>query len=211
MALAKPQQMTVPIRAQPGPNPPVTNMPVMCHLTLPVGFCATDAGIYGPAMPSQTAPLLFDLGQPDLITNIVVLESWSGTTYSTNVILGCVTNLNLTPQQLNEFNAGLLYLNVTSSAYPGGEIRGQFSNQPILSQPVFQNGVGVTFEVTGASQVNYEVQVSTDLVNWTAFTNVYSTNIAFQIVNTGATNMNGSQRFYRVMTPGGGLQGVPGL
>ena len=188
--------------------------PLTCTVTLPTSFPAVDVGIYGPATPFQTAPLLFDLGRPGLITNILVAESFDGTIYFTNVFFGCFTNLSLTPQQFNDLNAELLYVNVTSAAYPGGEIRGQFSNQPILSQPAVQNGKGAVFNVTYAPLQsapppvfgsnpgeNYEVQVSTDLLNWTTFTNLYSTNIAFQVVDTEGANTNESQRFYRVKMP----------
>jgi CHRD domain len=180
-------------------------MPVTCRVIMPTNFPAIDAGIYGPAMPFKTGPLLFDLGQPGLITNILALVQWSGTTYFTNVILGCVTNLSLTPQQFNDLNAGLLYVNVTSPAYPGGEIRGQFSNQPIVSPPAFQNGNGAVLNVTGEPLENYQVQVSTDLLNWTTFANVDPTNTVFQVIDTEAANTNGSQRFYRVVIPSTGI------
>lgn len=192
-----------------GSNPPVT-----CSVTLPTNFPAVDVGIYGPATSFHTAPLLYDLGQPGLMTNVVPVVSFPNLTYSTNVILGCTTNLSLSPQQMNDLNAGLLYVNVTSAAYPAGEIRGQFSTQPILSVPALLNGNGVAFNVTFAEQMNlpqnlfpanyenYEVQVSTDLLNWITFTNFSSTNIVSQIVDTEATNTNASQRFYRVEVQG---------
>jgi CHRD domain len=190
-----------------------SNPPVSCTVTLPANFPAVDIGIYGPATPFQAAPLLFDLGQPGLVTNVVVVLSFGSWTFSTNVNPGCTTNLSLTPQQINDLNAGLLYVNVTSAAYPEGEIRGQFSTQPILSQPASENGNGVAFNVTFAEQLNqpqallqpnyedYEVQESTDLLNWTTFTNFQSTNIAFQVVDTEAAITNGS-RFYRVKVDG---------
>lgn len=191
----------------PGSNLPVTNMVVACNVMLPTNFPAVDAGIYGPASPFQAGPLLFDLGQPGLITNILVAESLFGTIIATNVYFGYFTNLSLTPQQFNDLNAGLLHVNVTSGSFPSGEIRGQFCNQPILSKPVFQNDNGVAFNLTCADQVsagqpnyeNYEVRVSTDLLNWTTLTDFYHmTNIVFQVVDTEATNTNESQRFYRV-------------
>lgn len=190
----------------PDSNLPVTNMVVACNVMLQTNFPAVDAGIYGPVSPFQAGPLLFDLGQPSLITNILVAESLFGTIIATNVYFGYFTNLSLTPQQFSDLNAGLLYVNVTSGAFPSGEIRGQFSNQPILSKPAFQNGNGVAFNLTCADQVsapssykNYEVQVSTDLLNWTTFTDFYHmTNIVFQVVDAEATNTSESQRFYRV-------------
>jgi hypothetical protein len=68
----------------------------------------TAAHIHGPAPPGVTAPV--SLGLP----------------------LGSFTDFQiaLTPTQQQQLNAGLLYVNVHSTAFIDGEIRGQFLAQP---------------------------------------------------------------------------------
>jgi hypothetical protein len=68
----------------------------------------TGAHIHGPALPGTNAPVM--LGLP----------------------LGSLSDfqIGLTATQLQQLNAGLLYVNVHSTALPDGEIRGQFLTQP---------------------------------------------------------------------------------
>lgn len=64
----------------------------------------TDAHIHGPAIPGVSAPAIFPLP------------------------LGQVSDfsITLTPSQVQDLKNGLLYVNVHSSNFRGGEIRGQF-------------------------------------------------------------------------------------
>jgi len=77
------------------------------HVSLRFGGLSapqTAAHIHGPASRGQSAPPLFGLpagGFEDF-------------------------KLTLTPQQASDLKAGLFYVNVHSTAFPGGEIRGQF-------------------------------------------------------------------------------------
>ena len=178
---------------------PLSNTVVNCTVFLPYPFFPTGAGIYGPANLAQTAPLLFDLGQYQIVTNVIVIISWPPVPDPpsiTNVFVAYTNTLSVTPQQMRDLNAGLCYVNVTSLDYPAGEIRGQINAGTVVTQPRFQDGGGFMFEVTAPPSQNYEIDVSTDLVNWSAVTNVNTTNNLFQFVDSDATNS--AQRFYRV-------------
>jgi glucose/arabinose dehydrogenase len=65
----------------------------------------TVAHIHGPAAPGQTAAPEFDLPATGNFTDF---------------------HVTLTPQQVSDLKAGLFYVNVHSTAFPAGEIRGQF-------------------------------------------------------------------------------------
>ncbi|MBA2528208.1 MAG: PQQ-dependent sugar dehydrogenase [Pyrinomonadaceae bacterium] len=71
----------------------------------------TDAHIHGPAAPGNTAPPIFQLP------------------------LGQVTDfqISLTAAQVQDLESGLHYINVHSSMFTGGEIRGQFQTLPSAS------------------------------------------------------------------------------
>ncbi len=77
-------------------------------------FLPTSAGIYGPAEPGETGKLIFDL---DLFIILNPLPGESG--------FGYAGTFTLARRQLDELKAGKLYVNVTSTAHPSGEIRGQ--------------------------------------------------------------------------------------
>jgi len=82
----------------------------------------TDAHIHGPAAPGNTAPPLFQLP------------------------LGQISDyqISLTVAQVQDLKNGLHYLNVHSSMFPGGEIRGQFQSSPTASVVTLgANGFGV--------------------------------------------------------------------
>jgi uncharacterized repeat protein (TIGR01451 family) len=65
----------------------------------------TVAHIHGPAPAGQAAPPVFDMPATGNFTDF---------------------QINLTPQQVADLKAGLFYINVHSTAFPAGEIRGQF-------------------------------------------------------------------------------------
>src|SRR6185503_18176158 len=66
----------------------------------------TDAHIHGPAVPGVSAPPVFPLP------------------------LGQINDfsITLTPTQVQDLKSGLFYVNVHSSNFPAGEIRGQFAS-----------------------------------------------------------------------------------
>lgn len=70
---------------------------------------ATGAHIHGPAAPGTNAAIVFDFGAPPSATS------------------GGINNrgFTVTPTQLQTFKDGQFYMNVHSTAFPGGEIRGQ--------------------------------------------------------------------------------------
>ena len=179
---------------------PLSNTLVACQLNLPLELNPTSAGIYGPAAPGQKASLLFDLGQASIVTNIICLVQWpTPADCSTNVSVVFSNLFTFTPEQMNELNAGLFYVNVSTPTYPAGEIRGQFTSAPVLSQPIYQAGTGLTFKVTASSRVNYEVQFSSNLVDWSTFAFQNTTNDLFEVVDPAAPD--NSPRFYRVRSP----------
>ncbi len=71
----------------------------------------TDAHIHGPAAPGSSAPPVFPLP------------------------LGQISDyqINLTAPQVQDLKNGLHYVNVHSSIFPTGEIRGQFQSSPTAS------------------------------------------------------------------------------
>jgi hypothetical protein len=82
----------------------------------------TDAHIHGPAAPGNTAPPIFQLP------------------------LGQISDaqISLTPAQVLDLKNGLHYVNVHSSMFIGGEIRGQFQSSPTAGVVAFgARGVGV--------------------------------------------------------------------
>ncbi|HEU4595841.1 MAG TPA: PQQ-dependent sugar dehydrogenase [Pyrinomonadaceae bacterium] len=71
----------------------------------------TLAHIHGPAPVGQSAPPVFDLPVGEFND----------------------FEISLTPQQVSQLKDGLFYLNVHSSAFPAGEIRGQLSHTEVSS------------------------------------------------------------------------------
>jgi hypothetical protein len=80
------------------------------------GLVPTDAFIRGPASPGQTAPTIFTLGQFLFVDRPAGYVSIGG--------------FILTQSQLSDLWAGLWYVDITSAAYPNGEIRGQILPVP---------------------------------------------------------------------------------
>jgi hypothetical protein len=74
-----------------------------------LGTDATAAGIHGPAGPTSTAPVLL----PATSVTAAVAGSFSGTA-------------SVTPLAIGALLADQAYCEVDDSAFPGGEIRGQF-------------------------------------------------------------------------------------
>jgi hypothetical protein len=83
--------------------------------TLPV-----DAGVFGPASPTQTAPMIFDLGTPTVsLAGGNAFVSYSGVEA-------------LSPAQVSNLLSDLDYVSIasTGAGYSGGEIRGQVTLLP---------------------------------------------------------------------------------
>jgi hypothetical protein len=70
---------------------------------------ATASHIHGPAAPGTNAPVLFPFsGVPAATSGSIPTQSFA-----------------ITPAQVSDLFAGLYYMNVHTSNFPGGEIRGQ--------------------------------------------------------------------------------------
>ena len=70
---------------------------------------ATASHIHGPAGPAANAPVIFPLsGVPAATSGSIPTQVFS-----------------ITPAQFNDLLNGLYYLNIHTSTFPGGEIRGQ--------------------------------------------------------------------------------------
>ena len=81
-------------------------------------FYPISAGIYGPAARGVNGPFIFDLGTPNIVAPYPGPPPDPGH-------VGYSGSFTLTPQQLSDLENGLWYVNVLTSAYPDGEIRGQ--------------------------------------------------------------------------------------
>jgi hypothetical protein len=79
-------------------------------------FYPTNAGIFGPAAAGQNGPLIFDLGDFQPVINPPP-GSLGGFSYS--------GTFSLTSQQISDLQDGLWYVNLLTSDYPAGAVRGQ--------------------------------------------------------------------------------------
>lgn len=68
-----------------------------------------------------------------------------------------------------------------------------------LAHPASLPNGGFSFSFSAVAGLNYQVQVSTNLQDWSSLGSVLATNSTFQFVDTGATNR--PSRFYRVALP----------
>ena len=80
-----------------------------------LGSAQTAAHIHSTAPVGVNAPVLFNLGTGQI----------SGATF------------DVTPQQVVQLRAGLMYFNVHTANFPGGEIRGQIVSQPMENARFF--------------------------------------------------------------------------
>jgi hypothetical protein len=79
-------------------------------------FYPTNAGFFGPAAAGQDGPLIFDLGDFQPVINPPP-GSLGGFSYS--------GTFSLTSQQMSDLQDGLWYVNLLTSDYPAGAVRGQ--------------------------------------------------------------------------------------
>jgi len=68
-----------------------------------------------------------------------------------------------------------------------------------LSNPTWLPGGTFGFQLSSAPGVTYEIDASTDLLNWSPITNLVATSSELLVVDSMATNY--SQRFYRAHSP----------
>ncbi len=96
----------------------------------PSFFEDTGGFVHGPASPGSTAPVLFDLG-----TRFVFNPPGGNVVY--------FGNRTLNGAETSDLLAGLWYANITSAAFPNGEIRGQIVTVPEPSTWTLMIGGGL--------------------------------------------------------------------
>jgi len=84
------------------------------------GIGTTDAGFYGPASAGETNSQIFDLGTAHFVAP---RDGFPGAVEYDG-------NFSLTSQQISDLQSGLWYVNIFTSAYPSGELRGQIQPVP---------------------------------------------------------------------------------
>lgn len=129
----------------------------------------TDAHIHGPAAPGVAAPPIFPLP------------------------LGQISDfqITLTPSQVQDLKNGLFYVNVHSSNFPAGEIRGQFGLSPSISSIQFN----ATSYFVGESAGGVTVSVSRSGNTSNPVTINYATGNATATTPADYTNASGSLQF----------------
>ena len=93
--------------------------------------------IHGPGAPGVNVGVIYDLFGAGIITGTT-----SGTYSGTVTLIPAAPGYSTTAQQISDLNAGLWYLNIHDSTFPGGEIRGQISLVPEPSSLALM-GLGV--------------------------------------------------------------------
>ena len=129
----------------------------------------TDAHIHGPAAPGVSAAPIFPLP------------------------LGQISDfaITLTPAQVQDLKNGLFYVNVHSTNFPAGEIRGQFGLSPSLSSIQFNATSYVVSEGSGSVAVTVTRTGNTS----NAVTINYATNNGTAEKPSDYTNASGSLQF----------------
>jgi len=129
----------------------------------------TDAHIHGPAAPGVSAAPIFPLP------------------------LGQISDfaITLTPAQVQDLKNGLFYVNVHSTNFPAGEIRGQFGLSPSLSSIQFNATSYVGSEGSGSVAVSVTRTGNTS----NAVTINYATNNGTAEKPSDYTNASGSLQF----------------
>ncbi len=89
------------------------------------------AHIHGPGAPGVNAPVLFPLPQGEFSDFLV----------------------SLSPGDVQNLQNGLLYINVHSTTFPNGEIRGQFQTSPAASSIQFSSSTLLVTEGAGSAVV----------------------------------------------------------
>jgi len=92
-------------------------------------FLPQSAYIQGPALPGANGPIIFDLGSPKFHSGSMGDPPFASFGSAIPPPFG-PGPLPLTDAQIPELESGLWYVNVTSAAYPDGQLRGQILPVP---------------------------------------------------------------------------------
>jgi uncharacterized repeat protein (TIGR01451 family) len=93
----------------------------------------TDSHIHGPAPPGTAGAILFPIPSGQLND----------------------FRISLTPQQVQDLKNGFLYVNVHSSNFPSGEIRGQFGSSALASSVQFSSANYLVSESGGRATITF--------------------------------------------------------
>lgn len=90
----------------------------------------TGAHIHGPASTEQTASVLVNLDQAAQARTITLGTTSGSGTGTVNLTLSAVITATVSGDSLRKlFDSGNAYVNIHTTAYTGGEIRGQITRQ----------------------------------------------------------------------------------
>jgi hypothetical protein len=140
-----------------------------------LGSNVTVGHVHGPAAVGSNAPVLFNLAP----TTGVTAGSVVGRTFS------------ITPAQVADLAAGLHYINIHSTGFPGGELRGQL--RPAAFQPARLEGaqevppVVTSASGTAAVSINAATNQALVSVQWAGL----SGNATVGHLHSGAPGANG--------------------
>jgi len=102
-------------------------------------YTVSFAGLTAPATashvhigtPGIAGPIIFPLANTPAATS----GMYSGTLTAAKLINGASTGISTFADALNAIQSGNTYINIHSSLYPGGEIRGQLTTPAVSSVP----------------------------------------------------------------------------
>ena len=98
-----------------------------------------SGAIYGPALPGENAPVIFDLGGAGVYPGSSQGDPPGYRFFSPFDGTFGAGPFTLTTQQINQLQSGLWYVNITSSTMPEGQLRGQIVAVPESSTLVLSS------------------------------------------------------------------------
>jgi glucose/arabinose dehydrogenase len=121
------------------------------------------AHIHGPGAPGTNAPVLFPLPQGEFSDFLI----------------------SLSPGDVQDLQNGLLYINVHSSTFPNGEIRGQFQSSAAASSVQFSSSTLLVTEGAGSAVVKVTRSGNTSLPATVNYQTSDTASVNCAAVNTG--------------------------
>ena len=159
----------------------VTNTLTFTLLFTGLASPTTAAHFHAPAAPGLTAGVVMGLAG-----------------FPTGVLSGSYSNTYvLTPTQENQLLCGLWYVNVHSTASPGGEIRGQLAEAGASS-----------FNITLSGGQEVPANLSTGIGNLTGSYNDATNTLNFTVVFNGLASPTTVAQFHAPAAPGGNAPAV---